>query len=236
MKSRMKLDCIGTGEKTVISDLYCEAPYKIMSPFYDGKKTEVIQMAATAGMLSGDVFDLEINLNDGADLTYTTQSYEKIFESAGEMTQKHTCIHVGPGCALRYTPKPVIPFAGSCFQATNEIYLDSSSYFLYADIYNCGRTAMGEYFRMKYFSSRTVVYVDEVPVFIDRTMLDPSYMRYDTVGMWGKHTHNGLVYVYAPKELELPSFTACHKGWVSRMLAMRGEDIEKYAEDIRPFL
>lgn len=240
MKSLLKLDCAYEYGQTRITDLYCEAPFKIMSPFYDGRHTEVIQMCASAGLLSGDSFDLEINVGEGSDLTYTSQSYEKIFQSTGETTQKNTRINLAPHSVLYYMPEPVIPFAGSAFQAVNEIHIDSTSAFFYTDIFNCGRVAMGERFMMKYFNSRTVVYVDEVPVFADHTLIDPAHMDYDTIGMWGGHTHNGLMYIYMPSEvpeIELPSgimagASRCRRGYVIRALADRGEELEEFFDEI----
>ena len=59
MKSSLRLETDFSYGKTNIKDIYFEAPYKIMSPFVQEDCTEVMQMCASAGMLSGDMFDLE---------------------------------------------------------------------------------------------------------------------------------------------------------------------------------
>lgn len=78
MKSSLRLETDFSYGKTNIKDIYFEAPYKIMSPFVQEDCTEVMQMCASAGMLSGDMFDLELKIGEHSNLLYTSQSYEKV--------------------------------------------------------------------------------------------------------------------------------------------------------------
>lgn len=94
MKSSLRLETDFSYGKTNIKDIYFEAPYKIMSPFVQEDCTEVMQMCASAGMLSGDMFDLELKIGEHSNLLYTSQSYEKVFASKGEKTIKRTRIRV----------------------------------------------------------------------------------------------------------------------------------------------
>lgn len=155
-------------------------------------------MCVSAGMLSGDMFDLELKIGEHSNLLYTSQSYEKVFASKGEKTIKRTRIRVEKEARLLYMPKPVIPFAHSDFMGENEIHLDPSSSFLYCDIFNCGRVAMGERFQMKRYQSKTMIYVGDILAMADHTLLDPSWFAYDTLGLWNNYTHNGLLYLYTP--------------------------------------
>ena len=59
MKSSLRLETDFSYGKTNIKDIYFEAPYKIMSPFVQGDCTEVMQMCASAGMLSFSTADGE---------------------------------------------------------------------------------------------------------------------------------------------------------------------------------
>lgn len=57
MKSSLRLETDFSYGKTNIKDIYFEAPYKIMSPFVQEDCTEVMQMCASAGMLSFSTAD-----------------------------------------------------------------------------------------------------------------------------------------------------------------------------------
>lgn len=248
MKSSLRLETDVSYGKTNIKDIYFEAPYKIMSPFVQGECTEVMQMCASAGMLSGDVFDLELKIGKNSNLLYTSQSYEKVFASKGETTIKKTYIQVEEGARLLYMPKPVIPFAHSDFLGDNEVHLSPDSSFLYCDIFNCGRVAMGERFQMKRYQSKTRIYVGDKLAMADHTLLDPSWFHYDTLGLWSEYTHNGLLYLYTPDRERQEKWlrmirgkkpddleagcSECRQGILLRVLGKSGDSVYDYFEDI----
>lgn len=249
MESRLFLETNVLHGRTNIKDIYFTSPYKIMSPFVDGSHIEVMQMSASAGLLSGDTFLLDLKVGDYSDMTYTSQSYEKVFRTKGKKAEKKVTIEVGANAKLKYMPYPVIPFAQSDFKGENTIWLKSSSDFLYCDIFTCGRTGMGEYFQMKQYESRTKIYVEKELVFADHTMLDPEKFQYQTMGMWQNFTHNGMLYIYLArqeKEEELieeirkigtmedgqTGVTKCQKGIVVRTLAMSGDSIYQMFQKI----
>jgi urease accessory protein len=72
---------------------------------------------------------------------------------------------------LYYVPYPVIPFAGSRFRSRTDIFLRSSSKLIFGEIFTCGRDGMGERFAFSEFSSRTEIFVDGKPVFLDNSRL-----------------------------------------------------------------
>lgn len=249
MESRLFLETAFQNNRTQIKDVYFTSPYKIMSPFVDGSHIEVMQMAASAGMLSGDVFQLELKFGRQSDVTYTSQSYEKVFRSKGKRTEKKVTIEVGEQAKIKYMPYPVIPFAESDFFGKNSIKVHPFATVLYADIFNCGRTGMGEYFQMKQYESSTRIYIDEQLAFADRTVLRPEQFQYQTMGMWQDFTHNGMLYLYLPekeqeeKQIEwirkeaknldgLCGVSRCQRGMVVRTLTMSGDKIFQFFKHI----
>lgn len=243
MESRLYLETAYQYGKTRIKDLYAEAPYKIMSPFYDEKHMEVMQMSASAGLLGGDHFFCELYFGEHSDVTYSSQSYEKVFDTKEKQAVKEVVIKAARGSKVKYMPKPVIPFQNSDFLGKNTIELAEDAVFLYSDIFTCGRTGMGEAFAMKGYRSRTVISVDHVPVFADHTLILPETFRYTSMGMWEKYTHNGMLYLHlAERKQELllqeeiremlpmgkdmqAGVTQCSQGIVLRVLGMSGEAI-----------
>lgn len=252
MESRLMLKTEYSQGMTHIADLYFTAPYKIMSPLSTEVpgQVRILQMAASAGLLSGDHFHGEFHFGPGSRVLYGSQSYEKVFRSKGEQTTKELEIRVDENAHVTFLPYPVIPFGGSDFASHTQIRLAEHCSFSYGDIFTCGRTGMGEYYAMKRFRSVTSVSVGDTLIFRDHTLLAPERYRYNTLGLWEDFTHQGLLFLYAPDmETLLPDvqkllqhlpfdgrggISACidpHAA-VVRVLGHRGEDIYRLFEEI----
>lgn len=243
MDSELRLICDYKYEKTNIEDLYYTSPYKIMHPFMDGKKMEVILMSSSAGLLAGDCFRCKIQVKDRAYLSFLSQSYEKIFDTLEEKASRSTFIWVGSKATLKYLPLPAIPFANSSFVANSEIHLEESSTLVYSEVISCGRVGMGEKFKMRSFHSKTNVYVDDALVFADNTLISPSEINYEKIGMWGEFSHSGMLYIYCPdfigseqkliseikdiyeKQNIFAGASKCKKGILVRSLGHSGDEL-----------
>lgn len=195
MDSRLTLKASKKGSSTILEDVYCEAPYRIMRPFPKGERTEVIIMSASAGLFGGDSAVWQIDVGCGAGLCVYTQSYEKIFCKNGRDAVRDLSVNIGEGASLLYLPQPAIPFAGSRYLGNTVINMAESSSLVYGEILSCGRVAMGESFNMELFRSRTRIFVDGAPVFADHTLLKPGEWEYGQLGMWERFTHSGLLYI-----------------------------------------
>lgn len=242
MESRLYLETAEKQGKTHIKDMYFTAPYKIMSAFPKEKHIDIVVMSASAGLLSGDSFVGEFNFGEKSDVTYLSQSYEKVFCKKQLPTTKKVTMEVGSGSRVKYLPYPMIPFAGSDFFMETHANVKEDAAFVYGDIFTCGRTGMGEYFQMERYESKTKIYVEGKLAFADHTLLFPKKFQYDTLGMWHGYTHNGILYFYVPDQekeqkiveairegLEIKQgvfgVSACCRGIAVRILAMSGEEI-----------
>lgn len=242
MESRLYLETAVKQERTYIKDMYFTSPYKIMSPFAEENHIDIVLMSASAGLLSGDSFVGELKFLEGSDVTYLSQSYEKVFCKKQLPATKKITMEVGSGARVKYLPYPMIPFAGSDFSMETSVNLKADATFVYGDIFTCGRTGMGEYFQMECYESRAKIYVEEKLAFADHTLICPKKFHYSTLGMWNQYTHNGILYVHIPdknKELEIVEevrknlvmeqgiwgISECCKGIAVRILAMSGEEI-----------
>ena len=246
MESTLMLTVHKKNGITQIKDLYFTSPYKIMSPFMEAGKMEVMQMCASAGLLGGDSFLMELLVEEESNLTYTTQSYEKVFCTKGEPTTKYTKIKVEKGASLFYLPYPVIPHAGSDFYGENTIFVDEDATLLFGDIVTCGRKGMGECFQMKRFESKTKIFVGEKLAFADHTLHFPEEFSYSSMGMWENYTHNGILYIYAKENEEqlieklrqesaeagLTGVSRCENGVLVRTLSDSGDKIYKMFQKI----
>lgn len=230
--------------RTVLSDCYCTAPFKVMQPFYEGNQAKVILMTASAGILAGDRQELQFSVEPGADLTVLGQGYTKLFRSEYDPSGQTLSMTVQSGGTLRYLPRPIIPFAGSSFSAHGEVSLARDSRLIWSEILSCGRVAMGEQFQMQRYHSRLVVRVEGTPVFLDHCLLQPERVDYRSVGFFDGYSHMGMLYLYGEDEVALldavrslpfqgrKAASRARAGVVVRALARRGEQIEQLFQRI----
>ncbi|MBP1561436.1 MAG: urease accessory protein UreD [Oscillospiraceae bacterium] len=226
--SRLYLCAEKRGGRTVIADSFFSSPIKIAKPFYRDDHTEVMMMTASAGMLDGDNYDIEIHVKSGASLKFTGQSFTKIFRS-GEKggASQHIKITVEDGGKLAFLPQPVIPFADSKYDARTDVYLGEKASFIMQDIFSCGRTAMNESFAFKSYRSRTAVYVAGKLVFLDNVRLLPSETKLDGIGHFEGNSHSGMMYIYNTEHANASDVcsTRAYKGECVRILSESAQDI-----------
>lgn len=248
MKSRLFLKTEADKKKTRISDMFFTPPYKIMSPFPNGKHIDIVQMCASAGLLGMDEVAMQFEIGKDSDLTYLSQSYEKVFDTNGSMVTKKLQMNVEEDAKVKYFPHPVIPFKNSQYCAESEIRISENSTLAYSDIFTCGRVGMGEEFQMKSYRSKTRIYIKDQLVFADHTYLCPQLMDYHSIGMWMEYTHNGFLYIYCPEKEKMEELllrirrekesrmifgaTRCYKGIGIRVLADQGDKIFRFFQKI----
>lgn len=203
MNSRVLLRTEYDYGKTNIKDLYCNPPYRIMSPFMNGDHMEVCLMSSSAGLLGGDTFSLELDIGINCNVTFVSQSYEKILNTGDNFASRKLDVTVGRGASLMYLPYPAIPFSGSSFYADNIIHLQKDSKLAYSDVFSCGRVGMGEYYELNIYKSNTRVYLEDTLIYADNTTICPEQINYKTLGLWGNYTHNGMLYLYSENNEQL---------------------------------
>ncbi|MDR0904663.1 MAG: urease accessory protein UreD [Oscillospiraceae bacterium] len=228
--------------RTVVSDCRFTAPLKVAKPFYRDDHTEVMIMQASAGLLSGDEYNITIDVAEGAEAAVTGQSYAKLFHAnGGAGARQRVRIDVGDGASLCWFPSPVIPFAGSRYKSQSDIYLHENARFFLCDILACGRVGKGERFAFESFRSRTAVHVGTKLVFLDNTRLIPNECDTSGTGFFEGHTHIGLLYLYGCGDIKLPETAAAEvsmsdsaAGKCVRLLADSAQVLADYARAIAP--
>lgn len=251
MESRILVQTARQNGRTQVEDMYFTAPYKIMRPLYSGGHTDLILMAASAGLLAGDSIDAEYTFGDGSDAAVRTQGFEKVFNTGDGQACRKTVIEVGADARVCFLPQPVIPFAGSDYRGSMTVDLKKSSRFLCADVFTCGRTGCGERFAMRRFENRLCVMLDGRPVFAEHTLVQPGRHGYTGLGQWQHFTHQGVLYAYAPgKEDEILAFarqgnalpegmtgaSRAVQGVCVRALAMSGDTLFRFFERFEKLL
>ncbi|NMN01078.1 urease accessory protein [Bifidobacterium sp. DSM 109958] len=185
--------------RTKIDDVYFEAPFKLMTPFANGRHSDFIVMLASPGFLKGDEAHIAIDFAPGTDSTIRTQSYEKVLDTADGAASRTIDLTARGDAKAVFLPFPVIPFRGSTFMNQTTARISAASTFVYGDVVTCGRVGMGERWAMRRFANRMRVFVDDRLAFADRLLLEPDAFDYTELGMWREFTHCGVAYAHLPE-------------------------------------
>ena len=235
--------------KTILSDVSFTAPYKLMHPFpKPNGGAQIIPVCASAGVMRGDRQEFFYQIGEGTELEVLSQSYDKIHKMEDGCAQRHIQLEVQHNATLYYAPQPVIPFAHSAFDSTIDIQLtDETSRLFFQDILSCGRTAYGERFAYRRFSSKIMVFRAGELIYRDNTRYEPERMPMESIGMYEGYTHMANVLLFGvdaqtQEEIwELIDAGDCDGGvtaldphhLVVRLFGVRAQQLQRVSEQLK---
>ncbi len=118
--------------------------YKVRSP-RRSEPPEAVLINTGGGIAAGDDILHDICVDDGADLTVTTQASERIYRSIdGAMSKIDARIELGAGAGLNWLPQDTIIFDRSRLERNITAEITDTSRLLVAETLVLGRVAMGE--------------------------------------------------------------------------------------------
>jgi len=112
-ESRLYIRAKVSDGKTCLQDSYFTAPFKIAKPFYEGHGgfMNLMVMSASAGVMEGDNYRIEVELDKGARVKLEGQSYQKIHRMKNGTAVQYNSFTLADGAFLDYAPNPTIPFS-----------------------------------------------------------------------------------------------------------------------------
>jgi len=160
--------------KTCLTEQFDQAPLKVVRPFDVGDGRILVQIInTTAGVLGGDRFLIEINVEAGAKAIVVNQSATKVHRmEEGVLAAEDVRIKVQSGGELEYYPGLVIPFPDSDFAQSLTVNLEKQAKFGYLGLYAMGRIGRGELFGFRHLSNRTRIAVGDKPAYADALELE----------------------------------------------------------------
>ncbi|HCT65459.1 MAG TPA: urease accessory protein UreH [Lachnospiraceae bacterium] len=188
--SLLNISTIEKNGRTVITDEYFTAPFKIMKPFQkDDGSINVMILTVSAGLMEGDRQEITLNVGEGSSVSITSQSFEKIHKMEDGYASRNTNIVMGENSFLHYSPLPVIPFAESNYRAITNISLKKTSQLILSEVISCGRYCCDERFLYKNFSSFTEVRREKRLIYRDNSVFRPAESDMGKDGFYEGSTH-----------------------------------------------
>ncbi len=158
------------------------APFKVQRSFYPETSgiCHTVALHTAGGIVGGDRLSQHVHLEPDAQVLISTPAATKVYGSRGRSRRSPDGIEAGqdvsiclePGAYLEWLPQETIVFDGAVFQQDVRVELAAGATWCGWDIVRFGRTARGEGFARGTWRSRTEVYRDGLPLWIDRQVLD----------------------------------------------------------------
>jgi urease accessory protein len=149
------------------------------------------------GVLQGDRLEIDISIEEGAQLHIGTTSATRIYAMPNGTAEARTQFTVARGAYGEYMPDPFIPYAGSRYTGHARHMVAEGGALLLAEVVGPGRQARGESLAYDFFHSETEVRrPDGRLLFRDTTRLCPAD-DVSSLGMLGKSRAIGSLYAIA---------------------------------------
>ena len=145
---------------------------KVRFPRVSGSIPEAVLINTAGGMTGGDEFGAEVELEDGAQATVTTQACERIYRSTGPLATITNRIRLWAGARLDWAPQETILFDGGRMFRRLEADLAGDAELLVSEATIFGRAAMGETIRSGTFRDRWSIRRDGKLIFADDLRFD----------------------------------------------------------------
>lgn len=122
------------------------APFHLSKPYWDADtRTLLVQVVnPTAGILSGDRLESEVEVGEGAAVLLTTPSASRVFRMRSGEARSLQTFRVARDGWLEVLPEPLVPHRGSVFHQRTVLDVAPGGEALYADLLFPGRIAHGE--------------------------------------------------------------------------------------------
>ena len=194
------------GAKTAMVDVERRVPFLVQRAIYWDKCLPemacVYIITTSGGILQGDRYALEIDVEDGAMAHVTTQGATRIQSMDANYAAQAQSFRLRERAYLEYIPEPIIPYRQSRFLTDTRIEMHPTATLLYSEILLPGRRYHhpDEYFGFDIFSSTSTGFTPEgKETFSEKFVLEPGKRALRGLGVMGGHEVYANVLLLTPK-------------------------------------
>jgi urease accessory protein len=189
------------GGRTVLRRLHSEGTLKAMRVHHLDAAMPGMAFLTIAspggGVLQGDRLEIDITIEEGAELHVGTTSATRIYSMPDGVAEATTCFRVAHGAYAEYVPDPFMPYAGSRYNGRANHEVAGGGALVLAEVVGPGRQARGESLAYDFFTSQTEVRrPGGLLLFRDTTRLCPAD-DLASPGLLGTSRAIGVLYAIA---------------------------------------
>ncbi len=173
----MFLECAERNGKTVFTQSRFSHPWYFFQPLYldqTGCATTFLTNPS-GGFVGGDTCFLQAKLGKDSHVLFTTPSATRVYRTLHKAVIQSIDMHVGTNAICEWMPELTIPFAGSHFEQTITVRLETGASLILWDALAAGRVVRDERWQFSSFGSRIRILLSDGNSLEERYRLLPSH-------------------------------------------------------------
>lgn len=184
------------GNRSVSRDIFFEKALKVIRPVYLNQSTipTFYIVNVGGGYLDGDRYRMNVNVEDNAKVTLTSQGATKIYKTPSNHVEQYQTFNLKDNAYLEYVADPIIAYENAKFYQHNTFNLNNSSSLFYTDILTPGYSKTGEAFKYQYMHLINEIYIEDELVTYDNLLLNPNKQSINEIGYMEHYSHYGSAY------------------------------------------
>ncbi|MDI3329421.1 MAG: urease accessory protein UreD [Micrococcus sp.] len=191
------------GGRGIATSQYHQGALRVIRPHYLDASGQVAYTIVNpgGGYLGGDVYDIDVQVQEGARLLLTTQSATKVYRTPGEPAVQHMHVQLSPGASLEYVPDQLIAYRGASYRQETVVELAADSSLVMCDVVTPGWSPDGEPFRYHEVRIRNEIHRDGRLLALDNLLIRPGDPDAPLSGMLflEDYSHLGAMLVVDPR-------------------------------------
>lgn len=162
--------------RALLATLQQSGSAKAMLPRVHGAVPEVVFLNTSGGLTGGDRLSYHLDIPAQTEVTATTQTAERGYESPGPAASVSFTATVGSGGRLNWLPQETLIYESSHVSRETKVELSGDAACLMVETIVLGRHAMGEVPRNARMTDRRLVLRDDCPVWAETLRLDGAVL------------------------------------------------------------
>jgi urease accessory protein len=177
----------------------------VLRPHYLDDSGQVCYVVVNPGgaYLGADLFLLDVEVQDGADLLLATQSATKVYRTPGSFAEQRMTVRLGEGARLELMPDQLIAYREASYRQRTHITVRPSSSLVMAEVVTPGWSPDGAAFRYEEVRLRNEIRVEGPGgtrlLALDNLLIRPPAGDVTGMGFMEGFSHVGSLLVVDPR-------------------------------------
>lgn len=205
VRGRLELGIEVHNGKSFAARQFHEGALRVLRPHYLDDSGQVCYVVVNPGgaYLGADLFDLDIEVQDDADLLLTTQSATKVYRTPGAFAEQRMVVRLGERARLELVPDQLIAYREASYRQRTHVTLRPSSSLVMAEVVTPGWSPDGAAFRYEELRLRNEIHVETNAgrqlLALDNLLIRPPSGDVTGVGFMEGFSHLGSLVVVDPR-------------------------------------
>jgi urease accessory protein len=153
--------------------------------------------------LGGDLFLVDVHVQEGAELLLTTQSATKVYRTPGSFAEQRMSVRLGEGARLEFVPDQLIAYREASYRQNSRISLHPTSSLVMAEVVTPGWSPDGASFKYQEVRLRNEIWIEDESgaklLALDNLLILPPVNDVAGMGFMEGFSHLGSLIVVDPR-------------------------------------